>query len=99
MVFSSLLEDDVEELYDNAPCGYLSALVDGEIAKVNATLLGWLGYRRENPVGIRRFTDLLTGGGRPYHGMHYAPMLRMHGEARELALDLVAADGRGCPPW
>ncbi|ROP42063.1 PP2C family protein-serine/threonine phosphatase [Saccharothrix texasensis] len=97
VVFSSLLEDDAEELYDNAPCGYLSTLMDGEIAKVNGTLLGWLGYRREELVGVRRFTDLLTGGGRLYHETHYAPMLRLHGEVRELALDLVAADGRRLP--
>ncbi|WP_447009026.1 PP2C family protein-serine/threonine phosphatase [Saccharothrix sp. DSM 118769] len=96
-VFSSLLEDSAEDLYDNAPCGYLSTLLDGEIAKVNDTLLDWLGYRREELVGTRRFTDLLTAGGRLYHETHYAPMLRMHGEARELALDLVAADGRRLP--
>ena len=42
--FSSLLEDSAEDLYENAPCGYLSTLLDGQIAKVNATLLGWLGY-------------------------------------------------------
>ncbi|HEY4460593.1 MAG TPA: alpha/beta hydrolase [Pseudonocardiaceae bacterium] len=35
-----LLEDDVEDLYDNAPCGYLSTPMDGGIVKVNATLLG-----------------------------------------------------------
>ncbi|MFI9011546.1 PP2C family protein-serine/threonine phosphatase [Actinosynnema sp. NPDC053489] len=96
-VFSSLLEDDAAELYDNAPCGYLSTLMDGEIAKVNGTLLEWLGYGREDLVGVRRFTDLLTGGGRLYHETHYAPMLRMHGQVRELALDLVAADGRKLP--
>ncbi|WP_367129363.1 PP2C family protein-serine/threonine phosphatase [Saccharothrix sp. HUAS TT1] len=97
VVFSSLLEDDVAELYENAPCGYLSTLMDGEVAKVNDTLLDWLGYRREELVGVRRFTDLLTGGGRLYHETHYAPLLRMHGEVRELALDLVAADGRRLP--
>ncbi|MFD7659520.1 PP2C family protein-serine/threonine phosphatase [Actinosynnema sp. NPDC059797] len=96
-VFSSLLEDSAEDLYDNAPCGYLSTLMDGEIARVNDTLLGWLGYRREELVGTRRLTDLLTAAGRLYHETHYAPMLRMHGEARELALDLVAADGRRLP--
>ncbi|GAA1287592.1 PP2C family protein-serine/threonine phosphatase [Saccharothrix xinjiangensis] len=97
VVFSSLLEDSAEDLYDTAPCGYLSTLMDGEIAKVNGTLLGWLGYRREELVGARRFTDLLTAAGRLYHETHYAPLLRMHGEARELALDLVAADGRRLP--
>lgn len=43
-VFSELLEDSAEDLYENAPCGYLSTLLDGQIAKVNTTLLAWLGY-------------------------------------------------------
>ncbi|MFC6094004.1 PP2C family protein-serine/threonine phosphatase [Saccharothrix lopnurensis] len=96
-VFSSLLEDSPEELYDRAPCGYLSTLMDGEIAKVNDTLLDWLGYRREELVGTRRLGDLLTTAGRLYHETHYAPMLRLRGEARELALDLVTAAGRRLP--
>ena len=35
--FAALLEDSTEDLYDNAPCGYLSTLMDGRIAKVNTT--------------------------------------------------------------
>ena len=49
--FSALLEDSVEDLYENAPCGYLSTLLDGTIAKINATLLGWLGLDRRQVVG------------------------------------------------
>ncbi|MDQ3757042.1 MAG: serine/threonine-protein phosphatase, partial [Actinomycetota bacterium] len=38
-----------------------------------------------------------TPGGRIYHETHYAPMLRMQGAAREIALDIVCADGRRLP--
>jgi sigma-B regulation protein RsbU (phosphoserine phosphatase) len=95
--FSALLEDDAADLYDNAPCGYLSTLLDGQIAKVNKTLLTWLGYQREDLVGRRRFTDLLTVGGKLYHETHYAPLLRMQGSVHEIALELRAADGRRLP--
>ena len=61
--FTALLEDDVDDLYENAPCGYLSTLLDGRIAKINTTLLDWLGYQREDLVGRRYFSDLLTVGG------------------------------------
>ncbi len=71
--FSSLLEDSAEDLYESAPCGYLSTLMDGTIAKINATLLGWLGLSREEVVGRKRFSDLLTVGGRLYHETHFAP--------------------------
>jgi sigma-B regulation protein RsbU (phosphoserine phosphatase) len=95
--FSALLEDSAEDLYENAPCGYLSTLLDGQIAKVNGTLLRWLGYRREDLVGRRRFADLLTVGGRLYHETHFAPLLRMQGEISGIALELAAADGTRLP--
>ncbi|MFI6237850.1 PP2C family protein-serine/threonine phosphatase [Micromonospora sp. NPDC050784] len=93
----ALLEDDLEDLYENAPCGNLSTLLDGTIAKINGTLLAWLGYRREELVGRRRFSDLLTGGGRIYHETHFAPMLAMRGEIGGVALDLRTKDGVRMP--
>ncbi|WP_031096746.1 PP2C family protein-serine/threonine phosphatase [Streptomyces sp. NRRL S-15] len=95
--FSALLEDSVEDLYENAPCGYISTLMDGRIAKVNGTLLKWLGYRREELVGHKQFSDLLTIGGRLYHETHYSPLLRMQGEVSGIALELKAADGSRLP--
>lgn len=95
--FPALLEDDLEDLYENAPCGHLSTLLDGTIAKINGTLLAWLGYRREELVGRRRFSDLLTGGGRIYHETHFAPMLAMRGEIGGVALDLRTKDGVRMP--
>ncbi len=35
-----LLEDTAEDLFENAPCGYLSTLPDGTIVKVNRTGAG-----------------------------------------------------------
>ncbi|MEU5402365.1 SpoIIE family protein phosphatase [Streptomyces sp. NPDC005963] len=96
-LFSSLLEDSAEDLYEHAPCGYLSTLLDGQIAKINTTLLRWLGYERSEIVGRRQFSDLLTVGGRLYHETHYAPLLRMQGEVSGIALELKAADGTRLP--
>ncbi len=94
---TALAGDDPEQLYDRAPCGYLTSTPDGLIAKVNATFLILTGYERGDLVGERRFVDLLSAGGRIYHETHYAPMLQMQGVAREIALDLVCADGRRLP--
>ncbi|MCT9137738.1 PP2C family protein-serine/threonine phosphatase [Streptomyces violarus] len=86
--FTALLEDSAEDLYESAPCGYLSTMMDGTIAKINTTLLDWLGLEREAVVGRKRFTDLLTIGGKLYHETHFAPLLRMQGELRGIALEL-----------
>ncbi len=94
---AALLEDSAEDLYEHAPCGYLSTTLDGRIVKVNATLLGWLGPAREDVVGVLRFSDLLTVGGRLYHETHFAPLLRMQGELRGVALELATATGERLP--
>lgn len=93
----ALLEDDPVQLYERAPCGYLSTTPDGRIVKANETFLSLTGYSREDLVGVRTFAELLTAGGRIYHETHYAPMLRMQGSAREIALDIVTADGGRLP--
>jgi sigma-B regulation protein RsbU (phosphoserine phosphatase) len=95
--FTALLEDNAEDLYENAPCGYLCTLLDGQIAKINTTLLTWLGYTRDQLVGRRYFSDLLTVGGRLYHETHFAPLLSMQGEIGGVALELQAADGTRLP--
>ncbi|RSN54001.1 histidine kinase [Streptomyces sp. WAC 04229] len=95
--FSALLEDSAEDLYEHAPCGYLSTQLDGRIAKVNATLLNWLGHHRDDLVGRKHFSDLLTVGGRLYHETHFGPLLRMQGEISGIALELKAADGTRLP--
>ncbi|WP_327308430.1 SpoIIE family protein phosphatase [Streptomyces sp. NBC_01298] len=96
-VFSALLEDSAEDLYEHAPCGYLSTLLDGRIAKVNTTLLDWLGYQSGDLVGRKNFSDLLTVGGRLYHETHFAPLLRMQGEISGIALELKTATGTRLP--
>ncbi len=93
----ALLDDDPVTLYERAPCGYVSTTPDGTIIKANQTFLDMVGLDREEVVCRRRFAELLTRGGQLYHETHVAPMLRMHGAAREIALDLLRPDGRRLP--
>lgn len=90
----ALLDDDPITLYERAPCGYVSTTPDGTIIKANQRFLDMVGLVREDVIGRRRFADLLTRGGQVYHETHFAPMLRMHGAAREIAFDLLRSDGR-----
>ncbi|GIE28518.1 hypothetical protein Ait01nite_015630 [Actinoplanes italicus] len=88
-----LLEDDLEDLYDNAPCGFVSTLPDGTIAKINGTLLTWLGCSGGDLVGRLRFADLLTPGSRLYHETHCVPLLRLQNEVKGIAAEMRACDG------
>jgi PAS domain S-box-containing protein len=91
------LEESALDLYEHAPCGYLSTDPDWLILRVNRTFLDWTGYRAEDLVGVKRLPDLLTVGGRIYHETHCAPLLRMQDAIREIAVDVVRADGQRLP--
>lgn len=88
--------EDLDDLYENAPCGYLSLAADGVIIKANRTLAGWLGMQSFELLG-RRFYDLLNVPGKIFYETHFAPLLRMQGYFNEVALDLVGPDGRKLP--
>ncbi len=92
----ALLQESLEELYEDAPCGYLSTQPDGTIIRVNRTLLDWLGRSCEDVVG-RCLPDLLTVAGRIYHETHFAPLLRMQGFVSEVAFDLIVRGGERLP--
>lgn len=92
----ALLEEDPADLYENAPCGYLSTTPDGTIVKANGTLCAWTGRRIEEIVGVR-FQDLLSVGARIFHETHFAPLLRMQGAVREIAVDVLRVDGSVLP--
>ena len=95
-VDAALLEERAEELYEDAPCGYVSTLPDGTIVRVNRTLLDWVGASRDSILSTRIQT-LLTIGSRMYYETHYAPLLRMQGFVNEIALDVMCRDGRILP--
>lgn len=88
--------EDLEDLYENAPCGYLSLAADGVIVKANRTLAGWLGTQSVELLG-KRFYELLNVPGKIFYETHFAPLLRMQGYFNEVALDLMGPDGRRLP--
>lgn len=92
----ALLDDDPQALYDQAPCGYLSVLPDGRVLKANRTFLTWLGHD-DDVVAGRPFADLLTKGSRMFHETHVQPLLLVQGQVKEIALNLVRADGPALP--
>jgi sigma-B regulation protein RsbU (phosphoserine phosphatase) len=88
--------EDLEDLYENAPFGYLSMSPDGRIFKANATLSGWIGVAHETLVG-KHLRDLLTVPGRIFYETNIAPLLRLQSGFEEMALDLVTAAGEKLP--
>lgn len=88
--------EDLADLYETAPCGYVSVWPDGRIAKANRTLSDWLGRQPGDLLG-KSIHDILSFGARIAMETHLAPMLRMQGHVHEIALDLLTADGEKIP--
>jgi len=84
--------DDFQDMFENAPCGYLTIRTNGRIAHVNKTLLGWIGHTADDMVG-KRFSDFVNMAGRIYYETHIAPLLRMQGFFNEFAIEMVTAAG------
>ena len=88
--------EDLADLYENAPCGYISLSPDARVVKVNRRLCDWAGRSQEELTG-KSFHELLSFGGRIAFETHLAPLLRLQGMVEELALDLLHSDGTKIP--
>ena len=92
-----ILREALQELYEQAPCGYIFTLPDGILTRVNQTFLDLTGYARDELVPTRRLQDLLTVPGKLFYENQYAPLLRLQGFVKEVAFDLVRRDGERLP--
>ena len=84
--------EDLEDLFENAPCGYLSLDQTSRIVKANTTFARWTGWSKDE-LEKRTFPTLLNIAGRIYYETHFAPLLRMQGFFNEVALEVLRKDG------
>jgi len=89
--------ENIEDIYQNSPCGYMSIHADGTIISVNNTLLRWLGFDQGELVFEKRFQDLLSKGDEIYFQTHLIPLLQMQGEFFEVNLELRGKDSVQIP--
>lgn len=86
--------DEIEDLYNNAPCGYHSVdETDKTIIKINDTELKWLGYTREQVVGRMTQLDLLAPGSAERYQRELHPQFLLKREINGIDLDFRRADG------
>jgi len=87
---------EIEDLYENAPCGYYSLDADGRIIRINDTQLRWLGYTREEVVDRMVATDLFSPASRPLFGQIFR-VFKKSGVLRNMDVDLLRKDGTILP--
>lgn len=83
--------NNIEDLYNNAPCGYHSLDENGTIVRINNTELNWLGYSREELLNQKKITELLTlPSSRVFESIF--PGLKQQGYINNLELEIVRKD-------
>ncbi|MEQ8173723.1 MAG: PAS domain S-box protein [Syntrophomonadaceae bacterium] len=84
--------EEIMELYNNAPCGYVSLDSNNVILRINDTLIKWLGVTREEVVGKRKLSEFLVDNSRQY-SKKLRSSLRKQGGAKGLELEIIGGDG------
>jgi PAS domain S-box-containing protein len=87
---------ELQDLYEHAPVGHHSLDPEGVFVRINHTLLEWLGYAREELIGKKRLTELLTPESAARFTDAFATFQK-HGTVRDLELDAVRKDGTLLP--
>ncbi|MEG4533348.1 PAS domain S-box protein [Microcoleus sp. D2_18a_D3] len=86
----------VEDLYNNAPCGYHSLDAAGTIIMINDTELKWLGYTRDEIVHQKKFVDLITVESKDIFEQNF-PLFKKQGYIHDLEFQMLNKNGK--PIW
>ncbi|MGE5655046.1 MAG: PAS domain S-box protein [Actinomycetota bacterium] len=83
---------EIEDLYNNAPCGYHSLDAEGTIVRINNTELNWLGYTRNEVLFKKKFIDFITPDTKQVFYDCF-PLFKQHGWIENLEYKLICKDG------
>jgi PAS domain S-box-containing protein len=83
---------ELEELYNNAPCGYHSIDRNGTFVRINDTELSMLGYRRDEVIGKLKIDDLLTEDSLELFQRIF-PRFKEQGRICDLEFEMIRKDG------
>lgn len=83
---------ELQDLYENAPCGFHSLDANGVFLKINNTELSWIGFTREEVIGKKRITDFFTPSSQLKFQQNF-PKFIENGYLDEVELELVHKNG------
>ena len=89
-------QQEVQDLYDHAPCGYHSLDENGVFIHINQTELNWFGYTRDEMIGKMLLADLQETYSKEQFLQDFKDNLKGEG-VRNLELNLRRRDGSLLP--
>jgi len=87
---------ELQDLYNNAPCGYHSLDTEGTIVQINDTELRWLGYERNEVEGRKRIIDFFTPDSQRTFQVNFQ-VFKQQGFITDLEFEMVRKDGTTFP--
>ena len=84
--------EELQDLYDHAPCGYYSVDADGLIIKINDLALKWMGVKRNEVLHKSRLVDFLDQDGQSDYWSKF-PIFLTQGSMGPMEFNLVSKDG------
>jgi PAS domain S-box-containing protein len=82
---------ELEEIYNDAPCGYHSLDSEGRFVRINDTELKMLGYSREKVLG-RKFSDFIVPTSLTIFEQNFL-LFKQRGWVKDLEFQLICQDG------
>lgn len=89
--------ENAEELFEHAPCAYISTLIDGTVVRANETFCKWTGFSKAELVMKVKLQDLFTTGGKIFYETHVSPLIQMQSFVSEIQLDILRKNGKELP--
>lgn len=80
--------EDFDDFFESSLSGFIITDGEGKITRINKRATNWLNSDSEKFMG-KRFSDVLSIGGKIYFETHLWPLLRMQGYFDEVAVELV----------
>lgn len=87
------IADELNDLYNQAPCGFHSLNTDGVFVHINNTELEWLGYHRNEIIGEKKFSDLMTTASQLIFDQEFSS-LKKTGKAENVEFELLSKNGK-----
>ncbi len=88
--------EEISDLYNNAPCGYHSLDPEGTVLSINDTELRWLGFTRDEIIGRKNWSDLLTPDSLQAFRTDF-PILKKQGWIHNCEFEVIRKDGSTMP--
>ncbi|MGI4828044.1 MAG: diguanylate cyclase domain-containing protein [Janthinobacterium lividum] len=95
-MLNHLTAEQVLELHEKAPCGYVGTALDGKLLHANETFAAWVG-RSKADLYTRNVRDLLTTPSQLLYDTYYLSRLQLKGAVTDIYLDFVQSDQAPLP--